>query len=1142
MIDLTINKTGLEHNLRKAKENRIIIPTIAQMQHPETIPEKIRERLKTVGLWDVDPLNLFRITWKNEAKESGGLFQAVPNYIELPPALTGVPCRIVAMVGKWFPTGCHKVGASFGCLAPRLVTGQFDVNRHKAVWPSTGNYCRGGAFNSRLLGAQGVAILPAEMSQERFDWLHEIGAEVIATPGCESNVKEIFDKTNELKQDPQYMIFNQFEEMGNPLWHYNVTGNALADVYEAIKRGVSFETIYNITKIDPWFLAKLQGLAETELALAGLRGGILTEELYRTAKMQGFLDKTVLRLTGLDALPCEKLRASYKMVDTCAAEFQAQTPYFYATYDEHCDARNFPRTGRDTVIVLGSGPIRIGQGIEFDYSSVHCVQTLKELGYDVVIINNNPETVSTDYDTADRLYFEPLTPEDVMGVIEVEHPVGVVVAFGGQTAIALTEFLDQQGIPILGTSADGIDMAEDRGRFDALLEDLGIRRPKGMSVTTLEEALNASEALGFPVLLRPSYVIGGQNMVIAHGREDVEKYMGVILSGGIKNDVLVDKYMPGTELEVDVISDGTDVLMPGIMEHIERAGVHSGDSIAVYPPYSLTDKMMRVVVECSEKLALALGTKGLVNIQYLVYQGELFVIEVNPRASRTVPYLSKVTGIPMVDLATKIMMGASLKTLGYPSGLWKIPPYYAVKVPVFSFEKITDANAILGPEMKSTGEVLGLGRTFNEALFKGFAAAGYRHYMGKGVLLSVENHELPEVVGLAKKFDDLKMPMYATADTASAIRSLGIQVHEIPPIVPGSEAYQLMEAGKIGLIVYTGALYDDTIREYIELHREAVRHSIASITALDTANAMANMIASRFHLDNTELVDLNRMRKERQLLPFAKMQGCGNDYIFFDNRKGTITSPGSLCVSLCDRHYGIGGYGIVLIEDSRVADARMRIFNRDGTEGAMAGNAIRCVGKYLYDKGIVKKEYMTIETAGGIKSLLLYTRNGKANTISVGMGKADLDAMSLPTTLPGSTIINRPVEIAGGTYHITCASVGNPHCVVFCDDPSALDLETLGPKFERASYFPERINTEFVRIVNEDTLRMRVYERGNGETVACGTGACAAVIAATENGFVEKGKDITVKLVGGDLVVKYTDHEVILTGDAVLVYEGVVEY
>jgi carbamoyl-phosphate synthase large subunit len=305
---------------------------------------------------------------------------------------------------------------------------------------------------------------------------------------------------------------------------------------------------------------------------------------------------------------------------------------------------------------------------------------------------------------------------------------------------------------------------------------------------------------------------------------------------------------------------------------------------------------------------------------------------------------------------------------------------------------------------------------------------------------------------------------------------------------------------------------------------------------------MANMMASRFHLSNTELVDLNNMRKERQLLHFAKMQGCGNDYIFFDNRDGKISSPGSLCVSLCDRHYGIGGYGIVLIEDSTVADAKMRIFNRDGSEGKMAGNSIRCVGKYLYEKGIVQKEYMTIETAGGIKSLLLYIRNGKVNTVSVGMGKADLLASSLPSTLPGETIVNREVDIADGTYNITCASIGNPHCVVFCDDPSSLDLEVIGPKFEYAPYFPERINTEFVRLVNEETLRMRVYERGNGETVACGTGACAAVIAATANGFVEKGRDITVKLVGGDLVVNYTDNEVILTGDAVLVYEGVVEY
>ena len=912
----------------------------------------------------------------------------------------------------------------------------------------------------------------------------------------------------------------------------------LFTIFEALEAGMTEEQIHAITRIDPWFIRKINNLVQFE---ASLKEGI-TDEKYLQGKKYGYPDKVLARIAGVDAASLPHRFPSYKMVDTCAAEYQAQTPYFYATYDDHCDSRTFPRSGRDTVIVLGSGPIRIGQGIEFDYSSVHCVQTLKDLGYDVVIINNNPETVSTDYDTADRLYFEPLSPEDVMAVIEVEKPVGVVVAFGGQTAISLTEFLDKQGIPILGTSADGIDMAEDRGRFDALLEDLNVKRPKGTSITNLEEALEAAEQLGYPVLLRPSYVIGGQNMVIAHDRGDVEKYMEVILSVGIKNDVLVDKYMPGTEIEVDVISDGVDVLMPGIMEHIERAGVHSGDSIAVYPPHTLTDKMMQVVVDCSKKLALALGTKGLVNIQYLIFQGELYVIEVNPRASRTIPYLSKVTGIPMVDLATKIMMGATLQELGYQSGLWPIPPYYAVKVPVFSFQKITDANSMLGPEMKSTGEVLGLGRTFNEAIFKGLAAAGYRNFTHRGILLSVENHELPEVVGLAKKFDDLGLPMYATPDTAETIRTMGIQVTEIPHIHPGSQAFTLMEEGKIGLIIYTGAMYDDTLSDYIELHREAIRHSVPSMTSLDTANAMADMLISKFNLSNTELVDLNNMRTERRMLPFAKMQGCGNDYIFFDNRDGKITSPGSLCVSICDRHYGIGGYGIVLIEDSHVADAKMRIFNRDGSEGKTAGNSIRCVGKYLYDKGIVKREYMTIETAAGVSGLHLYTRNGKANTISVSMGKADLLTSSLPTTLPGNTVINRPVEIADRTWNITCASIGNPHCVVFCEDPAALDLEAIGPKFEYANYFPERINTEFVRIVNDETLRMRVYERGNGETVACGTGACAAVIAATENGYLEKGRDITVKLAGGDLVVNYSDQEVLLTGDAVLVYEGVVEF
>ncbi|MGX8699348.1 MAG: carbamoyl-phosphate synthase large subunit, partial [bacterium] len=444
----------------------------------------------------------------------------------------------------------------------------------------------------------------------------------------------------------------------------------LFTVFEALKAGVSVDTIFEITKIDRWFLRGLKKLADFETG----------EMDYPTAKKLGYTDAAYTRLTGrTDFTP---LTMSYKMVDTCAAEFDAATPYFYSTFDRECEARRFPRSGRPVVLVLGSGPIRIGQGIEFDYSSVHSVWTLREMGYDVVIVNNNPETVSTDYDTADRLYFEPLSPEDVMGIIAVEQPIGVVVAFGGQTAIRLTGYLDKMGIPILGTSADGIDLAEDRARFDALLESFGIQRPRGRGVNSLPEALRAAEELGYPVLLRPSYVIGGQNMTIVRSAAETETYMKTILSGGIENPVLVDKYMPGTELEVDVVSDGENVLIPGIMEHIERAGVHSGDSIAVYPPYNLNDKFLEIICAASEKLALALGTRGLVNIQYLIYAGELYVIEVNPRASRTVPYISKVTGVPMVDLASRIMLGAKLPALGYGTGLWRTPPYYAVKVPV----------------------------------------------------------------------------------------------------------------------------------------------------------------------------------------------------------------------------------------------------------------------------------------------------------------------------------------------------------------------------------------------------------------------------------------------------------------------------
>ncbi len=914
----------------------------------------------------------------------------------------------------------------------------------------------------------------------------------------------------------------------------------LFTVFEAIKAGISVDEIYAVTKIDRWFLWKIEGLVRFEEELA--KG--LTGELYREGKRLGYPDAALKRISGCKEVP--EFHWSYKMVDTCAAEFDAQTPYFYSSADEVCESRAFVRSGKPVIMVLGSGPIRIGQGIEFDYSSVHCVWTLKKMGYDVVIVNNNPETVSTDYDTADRLYFEPLTPEDVMGIIAVEKPVGVVVAFGGQTAIKLTQFLDRQGIRILGTSAESIDIAEDRKRFDALLEQFHISRPKGMGVNTMQEALDAAESLGYPVLLRPSYVIGGQNMKIVHNAAEVTTYMERILAQGIENPVLVDKYMMGPELEVDVISDGKDILIPGIMEHIERAGVHSGDSIAVYPPYNLNDMMTEKIIDCSRKLALSLNTRGLVNIQYLIYQNELYVIEVNPRASRTVPYISKVTGVPMVDVASRVMLGEPLKSLGYGTGLCRVPPYFAVKVPVFSFEKLTDVNSYLGPEMKSTGEVLGIGKTIEEALFKGLTSAGMvvdaHREGGHGVLISVDTHDQSEIVGLAKKLYDLKFNIYATQETAETISRLGIDVVTVEGIRESDHAFELLESGEIDYIVYTGALMDSTVEDYIALHRRALQLSIPCFTSLDTANSLADIIASRYTQRNTELVDINALRAQRQTLKFAKMQATGDDYIFIENFDGAITCPESLCITLCDRHKGIGGYGIVLMEHSDIADARMRVFNRDGSQAAMAGNSIRCVGKYLYDNEIVRKTDMAIETVSGVKKLHLYTASGEVSLVTAEMGSVEFTPERIPARLTGDRILDRPVEIADGEYRITCLSVGNPHCVVFVNRVDDVDVESVGPLFEHAEIFPERINTEFVRVVNRNTIKMRVYERGNGETSACGTGACAAVVAAVENGLCAKGEPVTVKVRGGDLIVVYDGEKVSLTGDAVLVYTGETKY
>ena len=916
----------------------------------------------------------------------------------------------------------------------------------------------------------------------------------------------------------------------------------LFTILEALKSGVGVDEIHAITKIDRFFLYKLQNLAAFEQSLAAG----LTAETYDLGKRYGYTDAALLRLSGASALPCAPREAVYRMVDTCAAEFDAETPYFYSDMapDGFCESRTFPRSGKPVIMVLGSGPIRIGQGIEFDYSSVHCVWTLKKLGYEVVIVNNNPETVSTDYDTADRLYFEPLTGEDVMHIVAAERCVGVVVAFGGQTAIRLAKFLDARGVPILGTSAKSIDMAEDREQFDALLERFHIKRPRGHAVTGMDEALAAAHELGYPVLLRPSYVIGGQNMVIAHTDADVRTYMEVILRGKIENPVLVDQYLMGKELEVDVISDGVDVLIPGIMQHIERSGVHSGDSIAVYPPFSIGDRMLKTIVECSEKLTLALGTKGLVNIQYLIYHGELYVIELNPRASRTVPYISKVTGVPMVDLAARVMVGQPLRSLGYGTGLCKRPPYVAVKVPVFSFEKIADANAALSPEMKSTGEVLGVGKNLREALFKGLISAGYhveKHSHG-GVLISVNRRDQPEIVDIARRLDELGFRLWATDGTAREIARLGTDVEIVGKLGQDGRVLELLETGQIDYVILTGSAHPDYIRDFIHLNRRCIQLGIPCLTSLDTAKALADILASRYTLGNTELADICHLRTERQKLSFSKMETCGNDYVFLENFDGAITCPESLCVTFCDRHAGIGADGLVLMERSDVAAAKMRMFNADGSEGAMAGNALRCMAKYLHDKGFAQGDAIAIETASGVKTVQVYTTDGLVTSASVHMGRASFEMAPNRVTLPGGRFIDHPAEIAGEERRITCVDMGNPHCVVFCERVDALDLAQLGPEFENAPIFPERINTEFIRVVNPRTIKMRVWERGSGETMACGTGACAAVAAAIANGLCDADCDVSVRCAGGELLVHYTDEGITLTGDTRLVYTGETEF
>jgi len=611
-------------------------------------------------------------------------------------------------------------------------------------------------------------------------------------------------------------------------------------IAEAIRRGISYEQINDITKIDIWFIDKLAALVELEKVL---KTQPLTKELLLEAKRMEYPDSLIASLTQKSEEEIKALRikynihAAFKMVDTCAGEFAATTPYYYSCYGSENEVEK--TSGRKKILVLGSGPIRIGQGIEFDYCSVHSTWAFREQGYETIIINNNPETVSTDFDIADKLYFEPLTPEDVESIVQLEKPDGAVVQFGGQTAIKLTEALLKMGVEILGTSAEDVDAAEDRELFDEVLEECNIPRPAGHTVFTTEEAIQAANELGYPVLIRPSYVLGGQGMQIAISDEDVTEFMAIINRIAQEHPILVDKYLVGKEIEVDAVCDGTEVLIPGIMEHVERAGIHSGDSISVYPAQSLSNRVIRVIEDYTRKLARALHVKGLINIQFIVSQDEVYVIEVNPRSSRTVPYISKVTGIPIVKLATKVIIGNSIKELGYEPGLQKKADYIAIKMPVFSFEKLRGADVDLGPEMKSTGEVLGIARTFNEALYKAFIGAGINPTKYKKMIMTVKDSDKLEAIGVARRFEALGYRIYATRGTARALNDAGvkaIKINKLEQVSPN--LMDLILGHEIDLIIDTPSQGANRSRDGFLIRRNAIETGVNVLTSLDTANAL----------------------------------------------------------------------------------------------------------------------------------------------------------------------------------------------------------------------------------------------------------------------------------------------------------------
>ena len=681
---------------------------------------------------------------------------------------------------------------------------------------------------SRTLGTQMKATGEVMAIANSFE-----GALMKAIRSLELNVRALkLDKLQKLYTD-------EIEDM-----LVNVTDERLFVVAEALRRGFSPQKINHITKMDIWFLDGFKRIIDMEDELR-LGKGLPSADTLKRAKEMCFADSYIATLCGMKQAEVKALREKYgivpsfKMVDTCAAEFDAQTPYYYSSYDGENEAAETD-SGKKKVLVLGSGPIRIGQGIEFDYCSVHSVWAFKRLGYETIIVNNNPETVSTDFDVADKLYFEPLTAEDVQNIVEQERPWGAVVQFGGQTAIKLAKALTDMGVRILGTSSDGVDAAEDRERFDEILQRCGIPRAKGHTVFTTEEALRAAQDLGYPVLIRPSYVLGGQGMEIAYTDRDVEEFMRIINMTVQEHPILIDKYLMGRELEVDGVFDGKDLLIPGIMEHVERAGVHSGDSIAVYPPLHLEEKHRRMILDYTKSMAQELGVIGLINAQYILYNDQIYVIEVNPRSSRTIPYISKVTGVPVIDLATRVMLGEKLADMKYGTGIYREAGYFAVKAPVFSFEKLTDVDTGLGPEMKSTGEVLGLAESFPQALLKAFKGAGVRvPKKGGRIIATVKDEDKEELIPIAKGFADMGVQIYATSGTCDALTEAGVPCRRVNRVSQSHpNILDLIASGTVDLVINTPTKGRKHNTDGFKIRRSAVEHSVGCVTAIDTARAL----------------------------------------------------------------------------------------------------------------------------------------------------------------------------------------------------------------------------------------------------------------------------------------------------------------